>query len=125
MEKIWLSEARELLKAAMETKGPDFVYNSSGIGTCSYKPIIELGAIDDPRRTTGCLIGVAMKLHGGLESLLTYKGNIAELNKDHNILTEDACEYWGIAQMIQDTGGTWGYAYNAAENWLRNTHNGN
>ncbi len=66
---IKLEQARVVLKQAMETKGTDFVYNPGGFAGCFYQPMSNddnyvSKTEDDPKLTTGCLIGVALDLAG-------------------------------------------------------------
>lgn len=123
---IDLAKARELLKAAMETQGRDFIYSPAGQG-CFYQPITELSAAyprqdgstnlteDDPRRKTGCLIGVALDLHGETRHH-GFNGRVRELfNTYPDMMTEQACRYFSRAQERQDAGYTWGSAFDKAE----------
>ena len=123
---IDLTKARELLKAAMETQGRDFVYSPAGQG-CFYQPITELPSDyprdngsrniteDDPRRKTGCLIGVALDLHGETRHH-GFNGRVRDLfNRYPDMMTDEACWYFSRAQEHQDSGWTWGSAYDKAE----------
>lgn len=123
---IDLSKARELLKAAMETQGRDFVYSPGGHG-CFYTPITELPAKytrpggdrtvaeDDPRRKTGCLIGVALNLHGETRHH-GYESRVTNLALDFpDIMDSQARDYFQRAQSGQDYGLSWGQAYDSAE----------
>lgn len=110
-EKIDLDEARRLLLQAMQTQGRDFVYNVDG-GTCRNVPTLSASE-DDPRRKTGCLVGTAMQLSGRIADMQYYaEGSV--LMFDH-CLTHLALDYFSIAQEVQDGGGTWGDAYDRAE----------
>lgn len=112
---IDLDKARELLAAAVKTKGRNFVYKRPGAGWgCDYFPRPDILPEDDPRRTTGCLVGVALGLHGidvkglfGSVGLLHDKGEVD--------LTGAAARYFQVAQTLQDGGETWGSAYDHAE----------
>lgn len=126
---IDLDMARGLLARAVLTQGPDFVYNPHGMGAaCFYVPAVAanipgladnpVNQVDpetDPRCFTGCLVGVALAFAG-----ITF--DEAESRPIHQIaaggglpLTSGAVTYLRRAQMSQDTGGTWGQAYQDAE----------
>lgn len=126
-----VEEARVRLERAMETKGPDFVYSKDGKASCLYVPIppgyVEYGPdeaewsvplpppTDDPRRTTGCLVGVAIAdlLTQNLkDSTATISSFAARLGID-----QTAASYFRKAQHYQDKGSTWGEAVAAAEEW--------
>jgi len=126
---IDLDQARSLLKRAMETKGRNFRYVQPGYGGCFYEPYtgesaaqqrinIPIGT-DDVRRTTGCLIGVALDLAGetrqhGSRGIIT---SLAEeyAGADNPMCSYGAAQYFRVAQSAQDTGRTWGEAYDRAE----------
>lgn len=115
LEKIDVEEARLLLAKAMVTQGRDFVYNPNGKGGCFNVPKTHLGwSADDPRRTTGCLVGTAMALSGRIEDMSYYEeGPVWSTFSPY--LTRSAAEYLTIAQNTQDHGGTWGEAFDKAE----------
>lgn len=119
---INLSEARKLLKEAVETQGRDFVYNTEGRGYCKYVPDAKLGtAQSQPQKAlTGCLVGTALKLAGIPEAELDYQGNASRLanflqDKVVAYIHKDAVSYFLSAQTVQDGGGTWGAALDTAE----------
>lgn len=116
LETIDLATARELLARAVATQGRDFVYKApGGPGLCTYAP--QTGnrvADDDVRRTTGCLVGVALKLHGHDVSQLA--GSVGQVWRQHRgWMTKAACQYFQVSQNEQDDGKTWGDAHDAAE----------
>lgn len=108
-----LSQARGFLREAMETMGPDFVYNPGGGGACYYTP--QRGTDPcNPNVMTGCLVGTALKLAGCTPDQLSMSGTIQALWA-HFSLTRAAMEYFTTAQVEQDTGGSWGHAFDLAE----------
>lgn len=117
---INVRRARQLLKQAMETQGPDFVYAQDG-SRCFYEPVTQdhiahhLIPSQDNRRLTGCIVGVALDIEG-----LTFQHgstqNIGALAfNNFTQITPEAGEYFKIAQKLQDNGNSWGAAFNAAE----------
>jgi hypothetical protein len=115
---IDLERARELLVRAVETQGRDFVYNPSGLGECSYTRAL-FGSPGQPQCITGCLIGVALDLAGETRHH-GYMAGVASLRAAFpDMMTQDAASYFRVAQWRQDSGGTWGQAYDAAEASLR------
>src|SRR5438552_9611759 len=127
---IDLGQARELLKRAVETQGRDFVYNVKvgGVTGCFYVPLTEDNieryelpvrnvSIESVKKTTGCLIGVALDLAG----LTFHHGSTAKLyglTRVDAYLTIEARQYLQVAQDVQDSGGSWGAAYDGAESSL-------
>ena len=111
-----LARARLYLRKAVEAQGPDFRYSSGVQAECRYVPTTEFGK-DDPRATTGCLVGTALKLAG--YAVRDWRGSIGMVN--HNSmdvdLTAEAVEYFQKAQNLQDNGYTWGEALEAAERY--------
>jgi hypothetical protein len=119
-----IEQARDLLRRAMETQGPDFVYNDDH-GACDYVPSTEYYPEDSPKAKTGCLIGVALKLAGVPDDTL-YKivGTIDENYEDWQDkglvdISEPVMKYFNAAQFSQDSGSTWGHALADAEASLR------
>lgn len=113
---IDLAKARELLKAAVDTQGEDFVYNPITGGSCWYEPLAN-SLEGDPRGVTGCLVGVALTLAGETRHL-GIDEDVASLSSDFpDMLTSAACEYLWEAQRAQDKGASWGEAYRAAEKY--------
>jgi len=131
---IDLPVARGLLARAVLTQGPSFVYSATEPGdgtssTCLNAPVTdellemlgqEVDSIpaDDPRRRTGCLIGVALTLHGETRHLVqrwvgSSVGTIQE--GIPGLMTYAARRYFSEAQEAQDGGATWGDAYDRAE----------
>lgn len=120
---LTLEEARRILALAVEKQGRDFVYNPEG-GLCCYVPQKSLPE-DDPRSQTGCIVGTGFDLgnikpprgfpdweHAALELAVF---SVSDLNRKFAFLTDDAETYLQIAQMVQDGGGSWGVAFDAAE----------
>lgn len=125
---IEFEQARELLKRAMETQGPDFVYCNLG-GGCFYEPVTEVARFafgngpkdallpNDNRRKTGCLIGVVLDLAGETRHH-NFTENVLKLTlKYPDMMTSSAAYYLWEAQRVQDRGGSWGQAYEAAEQY--------
>ena len=121
---IELEQARGLLARAVLTKGPDFRYIPLGsFKQCYYCPMNGNEndfENDDPRNETGCLIGVALSLSGETRHL-NLMGVITEIY--HGMMTEEAALYFAQAQRAQDSGHTWGQAYEASETWMRTRTN--
>lgn len=121
-EPVTLEKARELLKRVTDERGRDFIYNAGGRGSCRYRPLVdgdETGlAEDDPRRSTGCMVGEALKLAGEARHL-EHGGSVRSLAEIHqDMLTPQAVDYFQAAQFLQDDGRTWGFAYDEAERRL-------
>lgn len=112
---INLTEARGLLARAVLTQGPDFVYCPDGQGVCRYEPQPDAGHEGDPRRNTGCLVGVALDLAGEFRhrGVATTVGGLRTTYPD--MMTRAAMIYFDVAQRKQDMGEPWGKAYAAAE----------
>lgn len=113
-----LEMARGYLARAVFTQGPDFVYRPGGRGDggmCSYLPQTHLPE-DDPRRCTGCMVGVALML-AGREILPVHEGDTPDMDhlREAWNLTVSAGKYLYSAQLLQDAGRTWGDAYAHAE----------
>lgn len=118
---INLDEARLLLLRAVETQGRDFVYSRAAGNLCSYRPNKGTADPADPRRKTGCLIGVALTLAGETRHVMDgyHRMSIGTLNDRLQIMSSDAVRYFQVAQVDQDNGASWGSAYDAAEAWVR------
>lgn len=123
MAKLDLAKARELLKAAMETQGRDFVYQIKPGSGCYNAPVDDSWwpdcpwPADSPKRITGCLVGTAMKLAGvDVAMREAYRGGTVGVAFGH-LLTEEAICYLAVAQDKQDNGSPWGEAFDAAERW--------
>lgn len=122
---IELDQARDLLRQAVETQGRDFVYNPGRHGECRYEPVDAQAAgisPDAPQARTGCLIGVALTLAG--ISILAQHMNtsiaFAETTGQATgaeALSSGTRTYFYVAQEVQDNGGSWGEAYDEAEQW--------
>lgn len=112
---ITLEQARDLLKRAVETQGPKFIYNPDGMYECRYEPVPDCSG---PPGQTGCLVGVALELAGETRQR-GYKDNVLGLtHKFPDMMTEQAAVYFLEAQSAQDGGTTWGEAYARAEESL-------
>lgn len=125
---IDIETARDLLLRAVATQGRAFVYNKHKVG-CYYTPVTPNSAQDggfanDPRYLTGCLIGVALDLHGITEHH-NHKRTVLALRRDgflgDQVMTEQAARYFHKAQREQDSGSSWGEAFDAAEEFYRNS----
>lgn len=118
---IEIDQARELLKAAVQTQGRDFRYCEYHIG-CYYAPIEKTAegitlAPDDNRRKTGCLIGTALTLAGETRHI-GYPHRVSNMHMDFpGMMSNDTAEYFQVAQTSQDSSSTWGESYEAAEGW--------
>ena len=113
-ERITLERARDLLARAVGTQGRDFIYNPGGQGTCHYTPLPQT-VTDDPRRLTGCLIGVALDL-AGFTGHRGIQGRVSVVHSRFpDLMTLAARDYFSAAQRSQDGGSTWGSAYDKAE----------
>ncbi len=116
--RINLERARGLLARAVLTQGSEFVYNPDGKAECLYVPVGYFG----PQSITGCLVGVALDLagetvHQGFSGMVT---GIRDMYP--GMLTSAATLYLAEAQTVQDHGGTWGKAYQEAENIVTNAY---
>jgi hypothetical protein len=107
--KITKRKALELLDKAVEAKGTEYA-----VETCSY--------FDADTAEPVCIVGYGFKSIGIhmsdlLESSEYYDPNtadISELEVSGYEITPKARRALGIAQMIQDEGGTWGTARDQA-----------
>ena len=123
---IEIQQARELLKAAMETQGKDFSYSDGG-KNCLYRPMTEYDFhdgggefdADDPRTKTGCLIGVALSLAGETRHLNLKLCITLVWQKYPDMMSEHTRIYFSKAQFNQDFGGSWGESYQEAELYYR------
>jgi len=118
---ITLEQARVLLPQAVATQPKGFRYIQPGKIGCYYAPVTTALSLatqlagDDPRRITGCLIGVAISLSGERRHL-EVNGSVSVLKEVFpDMLTAEAVDYFIEAQTIQDNGGTWQEAYEKAE----------
>lgn len=145
-EPFGIERARELLLAALESQGRDFIYNPDGEGWPCYNGPLPVGfklvgwAEDsytekfhkvleegDPRTITGCIIGTALTLGGYTYHLDQSKlGDgvfgvayyyVGDSRKRVVVFDDEAGLYFRAAQKVQDHGSTWGAAYDAAEAW--------
>lgn len=128
-ERIGVEEARVLLKRAMDTQGPDFVYRLDGVGCFNVpwdeiSPQNQVAACLGPssaQLTTGCLVGTALRLSGKVPLQLLVERYASGAAVFRAFLTSAACAYFTMAQVVQDVAGnTWGYAYERAEVWYQN-----
>jgi len=137
---ITLPRARALLAQAVTTQPPGFRYMTPNPGehSCFYRAldaefIVHLRTVrdfaggltyrrlfstleyDDPRRCTGCLIGVALSL-AGEHRHLDFDSSVRDLAiKFPDMMTGRAANYLAVAQSAQDQGWTWQEAYKKAE----------
>ncbi len=112
---IEIETARDVLLRAVATQGRAFVYNPDGIGMCTYTARPELSDDTDPRRITGCLVGVALDL-AGEQRHHGVPGNVDSLRRQFpDMLSDQTRDYLWAAQKVQDNGGTWGVAFDTAE----------
>lgn len=132
-----LDTARRLM-ATVVGENPDFIYSTwefRGSG-CYYVPLPVLreeqkrlgGAIsgmdlvrdmameNDPRETTGCLIGMILDRHGQTRHRFTGKTVMGlSLRFPWMFANERVVAYLSAAQQKQDGGGTWQEAMDEAE----------
>ena len=122
-ELITLDVAQRLIAEAVATKGEDFIYNPQGgeFGagiSCVYHPdALEQNEVADnhPAKTTGCLIGVALTLHG-IKRHQRFHGDVSAVCQILKVrMSRDALVYFKIAQTAQDRGLSWGESKAAAD----------
>lgn len=125
---INISRARELLKQAMETQGRDFIYSDGRDShSCYNVPVTKehfgdsmdyYDSIpeDSPKRVTGCLVGTAMSLSGVMGTWVSHRSG--SVDNFWRFLTDDATDYFRVAQVMQDRGHTWGEAFDTAERFI-------
>lgn len=108
MRTITYAEALTMLERARDSKPSDFRYidySEGSLGSCYYVPRPDIYAPDDPRSTTGCLIGTAFKLHGlpvpELDEIIT------NVELEGISFTQKAMKLLSEAQLAQDDGETW------------------
>lgn len=128
---ITLTEARDLLRRAMETQGRDFIYAEDGgcfYSAEAFKNHETSRAYGvrptDPRFITGCLIGVALELAGHTAHRMRRTRVMGLWEQDVVPMTQGAATYFQEAQSHQDSGSTWGAAFDAAENWANGAEEG-
>jgi hypothetical protein len=124
MIRIDLEKARTLIREAMQTQGPDFMYNADGDGYCWNVPDLTV-ADGDPRKITGCIVGTALTMLGiDLNTDEARRGgSIYELMRlledaEEAVATPGALRYMAYVQSAQDAGDTWGGAIAKAEERL-------
>lgn len=130
MKRINLEEARKLLKAAMETMGPEFVYASvldEDGNPCDVCVNIPHPATVYPGASvTGCIVGTAMLLSGRLtEEQMREEFAFGDVRIFTPYITRHASMYFTVAQVSQDSGSTWGEAVRKAEDdvvYIRHSH---
>jgi hypothetical protein len=121
MIKIDLERARVLLREAMETQGPDFIYRAPGSQASCMNVPDPSAPPGSSRRRTGCLVGTMFtRLRVDLVDLGLAREGVQIvatrlLNEEVACLTDDAITYLQAAQSYQDQGGTWGNAIRHAE----------
>jgi hypothetical protein len=112
--------AVEALKQAVETQGRDFVYNTEGErGMCFYSVAAyrshrpqEYDATS-PKAKTGCLVGVTLDLLG-VRYNKSEDRSVTSLEGIKEQVDGIALEILRQAQIKQDEGKSWGYAYDSA-----------
>lgn len=123
---INLKQARDLVRRIVEERGRDFVYrpivcysnNGAAYDFCHYEPRPELFAENDPRSTSGCLVGEVLTLHGETRHL-GFSGAVSELFETYpDMMTEEAMNYLSYVQLRQDRSASWGESYDYAEEQL-------
>jgi len=108
------------LKRAVETQGRDFIYNTEGNeGMCFYSVAAYRSHRPQdydpasPKAKTGCLIGVTLDLLGVKYNKFEDR-SVVNLDGVKERLTFAALEVLRYAQIEQDSGRPWGWAYDAA-----------
>lgn len=118
-----LADTRILLERAVETQGPDFVYNPGGRGACVYLPMagVAAEAEGNPQKAlTPCLIGVVLDLAGETRHH-DFTGNLGALVERYpDMLTDPARRFLHAVQLFQDDGETWGKSARHAERLISN-----
>lgn len=130
---IDLETARRLLAQAMNSMGESFIYirsrvpGDSGYSASCYNvpfgqvPRQHLGGDnatpEDPRRSTGCLVGTSLFIGGVPYSVLVARAN-SPAGEFDSYLTEEAVNYFTVAQNAQDRGESWGDSVSSAERSL-------
>lgn len=116
-DQITASQALDLLRRARDTMGADFVYNPGGTGACMNTPVSRSDGDSSPQSKTGCLIGTAMKLWGGVNpDYFPDTGSVRSSFSQY--LEPEATSIMSMAQVVQDSGASWGAAVVAAEQHL-------
>jgi hypothetical protein len=131
---LTLQTVREYAHAEVQRMGPDFTYNPRGPGTripaCLYVPLTDPRAdryirnqvaIAAGAEHTGCIVGSIIERAGLMTDRIAYgqlsahaiiaRGDLPLLEHDRKLITK----YLATLQHAQDTGGTWGEAYEQAE----------
>lgn len=134
---LTLARAIQLAEEVVAEYGKDFQYcdpdNPTSGGGCFYAPLDQLtdlwdpddnddampwemaeairtAPVDDPRRTTACLVGNILTRHGFTDHLTAMVG-VGHLNPDEiRFDSLDAEQFLAALQDVQDNGGTWGRA---------------
>lgn len=132
-----LETARRLMAQAVDEQ-PDLNYTNGDISrSCFYVALPELRVAmeqdeelrencysvltpqqDDPRETTGCLVGVVLERHGETRQRFTTHSVYGLRGAFPDMFANwSAQEYLSTAQSTQDRGGTWREALARAEEW--------
>lgn len=136
-----IDRARELLRQAVDTQGRGFVYNPQGDRAVCYNRPMPVGfplkvwqpvtriyltvplKEGDSRTLTGCIAGTVFSLAGFTHHLTDdhIMSQVVEIrwtdDGEDEYFDNDVNKYLTIAQGQQDSGRTWGEAYDAAEKW--------
>lgn len=129
-----MDTARRLAREVLAEEGRACVYappSNSGSNACYYAPLAKLRASgivsedplpDDIRERTGCYVGRILTAHGETRHL-EFMTVVSDLWNSYgtSMFTERrVMEYLLTIQRVQDPGGNWGAAYDAAEAWYHN-----
>lgn len=118
---IEIEQARDLLLKAVATQGRGFVYNDMPGANCFYEPNAEFDE-DSPKAKTGCVVGVALSLAGETRHLGPDSAGMSATGLRAafpDMMSREAAVYFNRAQGEQDTGATWGRAFDMAETHYR------
>lgn len=113
---ITKAKALELLEAAVAERGADYVYERIGFDSNSTGPSCVYVRSGCP----SCLVGLAMTKAGTpIEQLAEwdtrFECDAQSVLLDDGLATAGAAEVLTVAQSVQDDGGTWGEALDAAK----------
>lgn len=115
-----LTQAIASAKKVVAKAGEDFVYNPGGTLLCMYAPLGQakdgtFAVEDDPRLTTGCLVGEILADNGMRTPVVAhFSGSVTSLVDAGEVsLSPKAARFLVAVQMHQDKGSTWGEALNA------------
>lgn len=114
-ELITKAKALELLEAAVAERGADYVYPRTFDGTGPSCVYVRGGK-------PACLVGLAMTKAGvPIEQLAgwdtRFESDAHSVLVDDGLAAVDVAEMLAAAQSVQDDGGTWGEALDAAKDF--------